>query len=207
MVNLLKLIWVLGKNIHDEMPIRQLSKESDIPYTTAHRFIQKNKNIFRINQKGNMKLVSLNIEDDIIKNYLIIAERQESENITEKLPQIKIIREDLPKGDYALLLFGSRAEGSNRKKSDIDLCIINKKGEHKIKFARYELLFKLEVNPICFKDNEFAEMLKDYEQNVGKEILKKHVILHGEEYFWNLVWKNGILQKRVPKVAQYKKQA
>ena len=35
-------------------------------------------------------------------------------------------------------------------------------------------------------------MLKEKEHNVGKEILKKHIILYGEEYFWNLVWKNGI---------------
>lgn len=36
MNNLLKLINSLGKNLHNELTIRQLSKESNLPYTSRY---------------------------------------------------------------------------------------------------------------------------------------------------------------------------
>lgn len=194
MNNLFKLVQTLGKNIGNELPIRQLSFEAKVPYTTAHRLIKKN-NIFQINKKGNIKLVSLNTNNEISKHYLIISERMTVKEYVQKEPAIRILRNDLPKGKYSVLLFGSRAEGSHRKKSDVDLCIINKKGERNVRFSKIELVYKLEVNPIYFSESEFKKMLKENEHNVAKEIIKKHIILHGEEYFWNIVWKNGISKR------------
>ena len=189
MDNLLKLVQTLGKNLKNEIPIRQISKESKVPYTTTYRLIKNNENLFLINKKGNIKLVSLNLKDNITKNYLIIAERKETESFIKKHPQFKVLKKEIPKGDYSLILFGSRAEGEQREKSDIDLCIINKDN---IQFSGFELLFKLEINPIYLKEKEFQDMLKEEEQNLAKEIIKKHIILHGEEHYWNLIWKNGI---------------
>ncbi|MEA2036517.1 MAG: nucleotidyltransferase domain-containing protein [Nanoarchaeota archaeon] len=191
MDNLLKLVQTLGKNTTNELTIRQLSKVSKIPYTTAHRLIKNNKNLFIINKKGNIKLVSLNFEDDITKNYLILAERKVTESFIKNKPELKILKKEIPEGAHSVILFGSRADGTNRKKSDFDICVINKKGERNISFSKFELLFELEVNPMFFTDKEFKMMLKEKEHNVGKEILKKHIILYGEEYFWNLVWQNG----------------
>ncbi|MBU1199798.1 MAG: nucleotidyltransferase domain-containing protein [Nanoarchaeota archaeon] len=192
MDNLLKLIQTLGKNLNNQIPIRQLSKESKVPYTTTHRLINNNKEIFIIDQKGNIKLVSLNLRDNITKNYLILAERKETEQYLNKNPEFQVLKKEIPSGNYSLILFGSRAEGKQREKSDIDLCIINKDGKKNINFSKFELLFKLEINPIYLKHKEFKLMLKEEEQNLAKEIIKKHIILYGEEYFWNLIWKNGI---------------
>ena len=191
MDNFLRLINALGKNLNNEITIRQLSKESGVPYTTTLRLIGKNEELFRINKKGNVKLVSLNLEDNITKNYLILSERRQAESFIIKQPQFRVLKEELPRGDYSLILFGSRAERKHREKSDVDLCIINRDGKKNIIFSRFELLFKLEINPIYLSKNEFKKMLKEKEQNLAKEIIKKHIIIHGEEYFWNLVWKNG----------------
>jgi len=192
MDNLLKLVYTLGKNLDDELTLRQLSKEAKVPYTTAHRLIKQNISIFKINKKGNIKLCSLNTEDNITKNYLILAERSQAESFRKKNPQFKVLQRELPTKDYTLLLFGSRADGTHRVQSDIDLCVINKDGKKNINFSKFELLFKIEVNSLFFTKKEFKLMLKNKEHNVGKEILKKHIILYGEEYFWNLIWKNGI---------------
>ncbi len=197
MDSLSKLVQTLGKNLHNEIPIRQLSKESGIPYTTTHRLIKENKGLFVINQKGNIKLVSLNLEDSITKTRLILSERKEAESFLSKNPQFKVLSSELPKGEYSLILFGSRAEGKNREKSDVDLCIINKDGKKNISFSKFELLFKLEINPIYLSNREFKIMLKEKEHNLAKEIIKKHMILYGEEYYWNLIWKNGIQQRRI----------
>lgn len=192
MDNLLKLIWVLGKNIPDSLTVRQLAKEAEVPYATAYRTIEKNKKLFVITKKGNIKLCSLNLDDPITKNFLILSERQQAELFLKKSPQLNIIRKELPRGEYTCILFGSRSEKEHRKKSDIDICVINKDGNKDIKFSKYELLFKLEINPIFLSNKEFRKMLKEKEHNLAHEIIKKHIILYGEEYFWNIIFKNGI---------------
>ncbi|NQV09252.1 nucleotidyltransferase domain-containing protein [Candidatus Woesearchaeota archaeon] len=192
MDNLLKLIQTLGKNLNNEIPLRQLSKESKTPYTTTYRLIKNNKDIFIVNKKGNIKLCSLNLKDNITKNYLILAERKEAESFIKKQPQFKVLKEELPEGAYSLILFGSRAEEKNREKSDIDLCVINKDGKKNINFSKFELLFKVEINSIYLSRKEFKSMLTEKEQNLAKEIIKKHIIFYGEEYFWNLIWNTKI---------------
>ena len=192
MDNLLKLIQTLGKNMGNQIPIRQLSKESQVPYTTTYRSVKNNSNIFNIEKKGNIKLVSLNFEDSITKNYLILAERNSFENFVKKNPQFRVMKKDFSTGNYAVVLFGSRAERKERNKSDVDLCIINKEGTKTLSFSKFEMLYKIEINPIFLKDKEFKQMLKDKEHNLAHEVVKKHVVLYGEEYFWNLIWKNGI---------------
>ena len=95
MNNLLKLIHTLGENLHNEITIRQLSKESNVPYTTSYRLIKKNEGLFRINKKGNIKLMSLNLLDDITKNYLVLSERNETESYFNKYPQFKVLKKNL----------------------------------------------------------------------------------------------------------------
>jgi len=192
MDNLLKLVWILGKNIDTSLPIRQLASDAKVPYATAYRAIEKYKSVFAIVKKGNIRLCSLNLEDPITKNYLILAERQQAEGFFSTHPELSILRKELPSGDYACILFGSRAEEKERSKSDIDVCIINKDGSKTFNFSKYELLFKTDINPVYLAKNEFKLMLKEKDHNLSREIIKKHIILYGEEYFWNIVFKDGI---------------
>lgn len=191
MDNLLKLVWILGKNLSTSLPIRQLASDAVVPYATAYRAIEKYKGLFAIVKKGNIRLCSINQEDPITKNYLILAERQQADTFLGRHPELSILKKELPEGDYACLLFGSRAEEKERKKSDIDICIINKNGSKNIKLSKYELLFKTEINPVYIAKQEFKMMLREKEHNLAKEIIKKHIILYGEEYFWNIVFKDG----------------
>ena len=84
------------------------------------------------------------------------------------------------------MLFGSYAKGHPRDDSDIDLLVINKIGDRSINFSKYELLFKKKINPIFITKSEFVKMLKDSEENVGKQALKDHIILNNPESFWRL---------------------
>jgi predicted nucleotidyltransferase len=197
MDNLLKLVNVTGRNMHNEIPARQLSKEAGVPYTTALRIINKNSGLFRENKKGNLRLVSLNKDDGIAKNYLILSERQAAERYCNKYPQFGVLRSRLPKGSYSLVLFGSRAEETHREKSDADICIINEDGKKNISFSSFEMLYGIEINPIFLMKREFKHMMKEKEHNLADEILKKHIVLYGEEYFWNMVWQNGVLQGKI----------
>lgn len=78
-----------------------------------------------------------------------------------------------------LILFGSYAKGTEKEKSDLDLCIIRKEGTHNIDF----------LNILEYKDKmydiHFLDRLPDYIQfrifSEGKVLLLKD-----EEYYFKL---------------------
>lgn len=192
MDNLLSLIRILGRNIGSQLTLRQLASDAAVPYTTANRLIKKNSSLFMLEKKGSSILCSLNTKDRIILSYLALSERRKAEDFYKKNKEAAVIKKDLPQGDYTAVLFGSRADENHRKESDIDIILINKDGRKNISFSKYALLFKIEINPIFMSAKEFGKMLKEDGHNLADEIIKKHIILYNEEYFWKLVLENGI---------------
>ena len=186
MDNNLKIINYLGKNIGSSFTMHALSKATNIPYATFHRTIQKMKELVKSQTVGKSKVVVLNKENITIKAYLTISSEEAKKEYLKKQPVISKITSELNTKD-TILLFGSYAKGSQKEKSDIDLLIINKKGEKSISFSKYEILFKKKINPIFVTKSEFKKMLCDKEENVGKQALKNHIILNNPEIFWECV--------------------
>lgn len=186
MDNKLRVINYLGKNINQSFTMLELSKATKIPYATFYRTINEMKDLVNIKTVGKSRIVSLNTRNQVIKSYLIISSEEEKKEFLSKQPVISKIVSEMNTKDI-VLLFGSYAKRVEREKSDIDLLIINKKGNKSISFSKYELLFKKKINPIFITKEEFKQMLKDSEENVGKQALKNHVILNNSENFWECV--------------------
>lgn len=184
----LKIINYLGKNAETAFTMHELSKQTKIPYATFYRTVKTLSDLIIKTKAGKATLVKLNKQNALTKHYLIIASKEEKDEYLKKQPLIKKMTEELSTGDYALLLFGSYAKGAQTAKSDIDLLVINKKGEREPDFSRYETLFKIRINPIYVTREEFIAMLKDTEENVGKQALKNHIILYNPELFWNVIY-------------------
>ncbi|MBU0535809.1 MAG: nucleotidyltransferase domain-containing protein [Nanoarchaeota archaeon] len=192
MDNLLDLVYVLGKHLGENVTLRQLALEAGVPYTTAYRAVKLNNSLFELEKKGSATLCSLNTKDMIILSHLSLAERKKADDFCRKNKEISVIRADLPEGNYSAVLFGSRAGGKHRKDSDIDLMVINKDGKKNIGFSKHEMLFKIRINPIFMTAKEFRHMLKEKEHNLADEVIKNHIVLHGESYFWRTVLEDGI---------------
>ena len=186
MDNKLKIINYLGKNINQAFTMHELSKLTKIPYATFHRTIKKMKEIVNLKTAGKSTLVELNKDNPAIKSYLTISSEEYKMEYLKKYPLITKITKEL-NADETVLLFGSYAKGTEKASSDIDLLIINSQGNKSISFSRYEILFKKKINPIFITKNEFVKMLKEKEENVGKQALKDHVILSNPERFWEYV--------------------
>lgn len=185
MDNLHRLLHLLGQRIDEAMSIRQLAKETNTPYTSALRTINNNKELFTMRTIGKAKSITINKEDDIVKHHLIIAERAATREAIKKQPFLKSIEHDLKTGTYTVLLFGSRATKDYRERSDVDLCTI---GAQKMSFNKLEMLTGKEINTMQFTEEEFKEMIKSKEHNIGKEIMRKHLVLKGEEHYWEMIW-------------------
>ena len=190
MDNKLKIINYLGKHKNSVFTMHELSKLTHIPYATFHRILKQLTDVLIIKTIGKSKAIRLDLKKPIVKSYLTIASEEEKKEYLEKQPIIRKITSELEFNDI-IVLFGSYAKDTHTKSSDIDLLIINKNAKRTISFSKYELLYKLEINPIFITKREFKLMLKDKEENVGKQALENHIILNNPEKFWEYVI-NGV---------------
>lgn len=88
---------------------------------------------------------------------------------------------------YTLLLFGSYANKTNKKGSDIDLCFISDNKNMRKELNSITGITPLNIHLQEFTSEEFSSMLKSKEFNVGNEILKNNIILHGMEAFYEMI--------------------
>jgi predicted nucleotidyltransferase len=190
MDNKLKIISCLGKNYPKEYTMNELSKALKVPYATFYRTIQEMNGLLNVKNIGKSKVLGLNLSHPTLRSYLAVAANDEKDEFLKKQPIIKKIISEL-NTDEIVVLFGSYAKAIQTDKSDIDLLIINKKGEKSLSFSKYELLFKKKINPLFVTNAEFIKMLKEKEENLGKQVLKGHIVLNNPESFWKLVL-NGI---------------
>jgi predicted nucleotidyltransferase len=186
MDNKQKILLYLAKK-NESFTLHELSNLVNIPYTSFYRIVKDMDDLVNIEIKGKSKLISIKW-NEITKAYLIIASFEEKKEFIKKNQIIKRIEE---KAKDITLIFGSYAKGKETKKSDVDIIIINKRGERNLRFSDLELLYDIKINPLFFSEKEFLLMLKDKEENVGKQALKDHILLSGFSDFWRLV-QNGI---------------
>lgn len=185
MDNKLKIVNYLGKNMGTAYTMHELSRATNIPYATFHRTITTMKDLITAKEVGRSKTIMLNAENRVIKSYLAISSEEEKNEYLKTHPMLAKIISEI-KTDDIVILFGSYAKKMQKETSDIDILIINKTGNKSISFSKYEILFKKHINSIFITKNEFIKMIKEKEENIGKQALKNHIILNNPEEFWKI---------------------
>jgi uncharacterized protein len=185
-----KIINWLGKNYPSEFTMHELSKTLHIPYASFYRTVQEMNGLLTEKKIGKSKVIGLNLTHPTLRSHLAVAANEEKEEFLKKQPIIKKIASELITKDM-VVLFGSYAKGTHTDNSDIDILIINRKGEKSLSFSKIELIFRKKINPLFITKSEFIKMLREREENVGKQTLKNHIVLNNPEAFWELVV-NGI---------------
>ena len=153
--------------------------------------------ILNSKRKGNLDVYSLNLNNPISIQLLQYLEAQKNINFL-KLDIISEIIEKITIKSYSLLVFGSYAEDKQTKNSDLDICFLleNKGIEKKIKpyvnEVKFNFLTKIDEHYITFK--EFIKMLLRDEENLGKQIFRKHKLFYNPDIYYQLIkqaQKNG----------------
>ena len=188
MKNNLKVLNLFVNNKDKSFTIKKVAEALKINYKIVYEEITKleKDNLIKITRHGNAKVCMFN--HNYHSKIVEIEEIRKQELFKNK--DIKLIYnriKEVKSPFYCLIIFGSYANRTNKKGSDIDICIITDNEE-----INKEVQSILGVTPINvhlqnFSSKHFLAMLKSKEFNVGNEIVKNNIILHGIESFYEIV--------------------
>lgn len=184
-----KILKLLLSNNHEELTIREISKNVCIDYKTVHIIVKdliKN-SLINARKAGQTILCSINQKEfsaDVFRAEFI--RKGEILNNKDLRVLYNRIREVGPPF-FILLLFGSYALRKQRKGSDIDLMLITDNDSVKKKIKDIASLTPLSIHLIDFSTKGFLSMLKTTEFNVGKEAVANNIILFGIEDYYRLI--------------------
>lgn len=190
----LKIFEPFTRNIFKEYSYKGLKELSKEKSSNAFQLaVKKFKEEQLITEKkiGTSRLYTLNLRNNLVFYYIAIINE-------EKLPKqikkaIDLIRQEVEKFTlfYSIVIFGSYASGEERKDSDLDIAIFiegdneKRKIEAALTSAELKSLIKLDIHVIS--QTEFLEMLKADEENLGKEIARKHLAVHNNQLFYKIL--------------------
>lgn len=188
----LQIIELFKKNIFTSFTIREIMKNIHTnSYNWTHNAIMKlqKENILSLEKKGQSQLCTINLGEQKSIIYLSLCE--ELNALNKKLPHIKRILELSSPHFHTLIVTGSYANNTFTEESDMDVVVIIDKEEEK-KWVLHKLQNEGELmipplHPYVFTREEFLEMLTNGEENYGTEIVKKHLIISGAEFYFNLL--------------------
>jgi len=184
----------LIKNINEEYSIKGIAEKIKRPYVKVHNSIKRlaKKKIIKEIVKGKSHYCSVDYKENI--DIVCFISSQRTKEILEKNKKIKLIVQEIFNSikfpDYTLIIFGSYAKETSDKHSDLDIAIITS-AENKEEAERVmnsiKKLFSIDIHSLEITYKNFIEMLKSKDGNVGKEIVKNHIILKGCEQFYECI--------------------
>ena len=192
----LRVLSVFLKNEFKEYTykeIKELSKEksNSIIQNAIKSFLKEDLIIER--KLGTSKLYLVNHNNNKIYSYFEIYIK---ENLNKEVRYtLNLLEESLNLNAksffYSIVIFGSYAIGEQTKKSDLDIAVFIEDSEKKkiIENVLHSLNTKsiLKVDGYAITQEEFLEMLKVEDENLGKQIARKHLIIFNPQIFYSLI--------------------
>jgi len=183
-----KILKLLLKKKNDEFSIRSIAQHVKVDYKTVNIMTKRLIGDEVIKAKTLGKGIACSINTRKFNADIFRAEELRREDIfkNSKIKTMTDYLNDISDPFFILLMFGSYAKKTERKKSDIDLLLITdnaliiKKVQEKIS------ILPLDIHLVYFNLVEIMSMLKTTDFNVGKEAFNENVILFGIENYYRV---------------------
>jgi predicted nucleotidyltransferase len=153
---------------------------------------------------GNLKQIRLRLQDDVVSNYVGLAAIQSLPKPARLALSELRTAVDKHTALFSIVVFGSYAKGKQRPDSDIDVAVIVPKSKEYGKLQGF-LEHDTQYSPVplhiqVIPEDEMIEMLTTKEQNVGKQIVEKHLTIHNPAIFYDIVQRaeHGFTSNIVP---------
>ncbi|MCK5016185.1 MAG: nucleotidyltransferase domain-containing protein [Candidatus Peribacteraceae bacterium] len=183
----LKILSLFTKGYDNEFYIREVEKLLHVSSRTAFVTLAKleKRGILESKIRGKIKSYSIN-NSSLSREFFLLTEQYKKIQFLEKN---HLIKEVLDKADEFMqgivIIFGSFAKGIQKDDSDLDLFIVGKYDEEKIKEAGKN--YGIDINIKSYPKKIFEKELHD--DFLLKEILENHFLIKGAEGFVRRVTK------------------
>lgn len=178
-----KILLHIIENKDKEFTIREISRILNVDYKNTYDAVMSLKDSITINKRANSNFITFK---PVLTNDVYLVENLRKERLV-KNSNIRLIYNDLKKIDspfFIAIVFGSYAKNKQTKHSDIDICIIYHHDANKV----YSALSIHNLGQIhSFNIKEFLSMIRTKSFNVGHEIVKDGIVLHGLENYYELI--------------------
>ena len=193
----LKIFEVFAKKPFGEFTRKQIKKESKERSNNALALainLLKKEEVIIEKKIGNSGLLQLNLNNDLTYIYLNLCNYERTAPIVKQ--SLKRIKEEINSFTpfYSLVIFGSYALNQQKINSDIDIAIFINNEEKKpiialINSAKLKIPLEMDIHLIT--KAEMVEMLTNNEENLGKQIARKHLSVYNIQIFYEII-KEGI---------------
>lgn len=139
---------------------------------------------------SNIRLYKVNLNNDTVFSYFDILIKEKMTPLVKN--SLKIIQKELSGIDFvSTVIFGSYAEGRPKEKSDLDIAIfinyLEDKKNSELSMKSAELKSILPIDAHIITKTEMLQMLKDKQENLGKQIAYKHLAVQNPRIFYSIL--------------------
>ena len=190
----LSLFQVFAKQPFQELTLKQIKdlaqEKSNHALEIAMRTFKK-ENLFVEKKVGKSTLYSLDFNNEKVYYYIALANHERLNALMQR--SIRYVKEEtLSRTPFlSIAVFGSYATGKETKESDLDISIFIEDAKYKDKLKASlnsaELKASIPLDCHVITKEEFIQMLMNEEENLGKEIARKHLVVHNHQLFYGLV--------------------
>ncbi len=191
--NKLRIISLYKSNYLAKYYVREmakLTKKSHVTLLPHLKSLAQDKILIQ-KSVGKNKVCSLNLDNTIVKNYLLLSETIRVITRLEEIFLLKKITAEIFKLNLEgiIVLFGSYAKKTFKEDSDIDIFYIGKLEEKEIQeIKKIGKTYGKTINVKKSALNNFESGIRKKEPLI-KEIIENHVILQNPEKFIDALWR------------------
>ena len=180
--NILKILKEFSTDYNKRVYGRVIARKLKMNQKTVSNILNnlEKEHILKFSQEGKNKYYFMNKFNPSIKEVVKLIEIEKKIEFIEKNSKFKDLFDKLEERSQGIfIIFGSYANYTNNKKSDLDVFVIGKISD----IDDLEELYNIKINIIKSNIYKFNK-----EEHVVKEIIRNHVVLKGVEEFIKLIW-------------------
>ena len=176
---------------HTRKEIKEESKEKSNNALALAINLLKREEVLAEKKIGKSGLLTLNLESDLTYYYIALCNNIRIPHLAKL--SLESLKRELAENTpfFSITIFGSYASGEQKKDSDLDIAVFieeetkRKKIEASANSAKLRSPLGMDIHII--PKAEMHEMLTNNEENLGKQIARKHLAAYNHRIFYEII--------------------
>ncbi|UCE37351.1 MAG: nucleotidyltransferase domain-containing protein [Thermoplasmata archaeon] len=184
--NIFKVFSLFVGDYQNEIYGREAARELNMNQKTVSNVLLRleKENILRSKTEGRNKVYRLNLSNPALMHILSMVEEEKAVRFREESGLGRDLIDEIIKSRSPLvIIFGSYADGTQKKNSDVDVLALS---PFDADLSDVQKFYKIKASVKEYTEEEFREALKSGDFLIT-EVMRKHIVLVGSDIFVKIV--------------------